>query len=470
MQIRSRLTINFSGIVIVILAVSFLSIYLSSSSYRHDEFVSRLNEKASTTADLYFTVKEVDSTLLKLIDSKKRDLLFKENILIFNPNFQRLYQSTDSLFFNLPLAQLGSLEPGYITEFEDGDFEIIGFIYPINNQKYYVLAGAIDRYGFSKLKFLMNTLLVSFLVFSLIIFFAGYFFAGKALEPISKIVSQVRSFTPSSLYLRLKVDNNRDELSRLSQTINSLLTRIESAFHLQKSFVANASHELRNPLAMITSQIEVGLLKEREPIEYQRILESILHDIKEINDIVQRLMELASIESDTSGIIFNKIRPDEILYQARMDFLKIKPDGQVDTDIIALPEDENDLVENGNERLLRIAFFNLIENAYKYSNDGKVLITFESREHQNVITFINDSKNMQDLDLTKIFEPFHRGNANRNIKGHGIGLYLVKKIIEIHRATIRVFKQGEQTVKFVIAFPQKNNPGLGSYENNTLEP
>lgn len=458
MQIRSRLTINFSGIVIVILAVSYLSVYFSSESYRHEEFVSRLNEKASTTSDLYFTVDEVDSALLKLIDSKKRDLLFQENVLIFDPNFNRLYQSTDSLFFTLPLAQLGSIEPGYISEFQDGDFEIIGFIYPFNNQKYYVLAGAIDRYGLRKLNYLMNTLLVSFLVFSFIIFFAGYFFAGKALEPISRIVSQVRSFTPSSLYLRLGVDNNRDELSRLSQTINSLLTRIESAFNLQKSFVANASHELKNPLAMITSQIEVGLLKEREPVEYQKILESVLHDIKEINEIVQRLMELASIESDSSGIIFTKIRPDEILYQARMDFLKLKPDAQVDTDIIALPEDEDFLVENGNERLLRIAFLNLIENAYKYSNDGKVLITFESNEERNIISFINDSKFMQDLDLTKIFEPFHRGAANRGIKGHGIGLYLVKKITEIHRANIQVFKQGDQTVKFVIAFPGKKSP------------
>ncbi len=102
MQIRSKLTVNFSSIVIVIIAISFFSIYFSSSSYRHDEFVSRLNEKASTTAELYFTVDEVDSALLKLIDSKKRDLLFKENVLIFDNNFRKLYQSTDSLFFSLP--------------------------------------------------------------------------------------------------------------------------------------------------------------------------------------------------------------------------------------------------------------------------------------------------------------------------------------------------------------------------------
>jgi signal transduction histidine kinase len=455
MQIRSKLTVNFSSIVIVIIAVSFLSIYFSFASYRHDDFVARLNEKASTTADLYFTVDEVDSALLKLIDSKKRDLVFKENVFIFDNNFRKLYQSTDSLFFSFTKANFELIQKGVLSEFELGDFEVVGFVYPFKNENFYVVAGGIDRYGLRKVNYLMNTLLLSFFVFSLLVFFAGYFFAGKALEPISKIVTQVRSFTPVNLSSRLRVDNNRDELARLSQTINSLLTRIESAFHLQKSFVANASHELRNPLAMITSQIEVGLLKEREPQEYRRILQSILQDITEINDIVQRLMELANIESDASSILFSKIRPDEILYHARMDFLKGKQDAQVDTDVIALPEEESLLLEIGNERLLRIAFYNLIENAYKYSNLGKVLITFESKENQNIISFINETKFMKELDLTKIFEPFHRGSNHRNIKGHGVGLYLVKKIIEIHHASIQVFKIGEQTVKFVIAFPLK---------------
>jgi len=457
MQIRSKLTVNFTSIVVVIIAVSFLSIFWSSANYRHEEFVLRLNQKASTTAELYFTVDEVDSALLKLIDSKKRDLLFKENVLIYDSEFRKLYQSTDSVFFNLPLAELATFQPNVVHEFESGDFEIIGFIYPFKNKKHYVVAGGIDRYGLRKVNYLMNTLLISFVVFSLLVFFAGYFFSGKALEPISKIVKQVRSFTPANLSSRLSVDNNRDELARLSQTINSLLTRIESAFHLQKSFVANASHELRNPLAMITSQIEVGLLKERETQDYQRILESILEDIKGINEIVQRLMDLANIESDSSGILFSKVRPDEILYQARLDFLKVKQDAQIDTDVLALPDDENVLVEYGNERLLRIAFFNLIENAYKYSNFGKVLITFETKKNQNIISFVNESKFMQDLDLTKIFEPFHRGNVHRNIKGHGIGLYLVKKIIDIHHCNIQVVKLGEQTVKFIISFPQKQS-------------
>lgn len=457
MQIRSKLTVNFTSIVVVIIAVSFLSIYFSSANYRHEEFVLRLNQKASTTADLFFQVDEVDSALLKLIDSKKRDLLYKENVLIYDNEFRKLYQSTDSIFFNLQSSDLTSIQPGIINEFEVGNFEIIGFVYPYKNKEYYVVAGGIDRYGIRKVNYLMNTLLISFVVFSLLVFFAGYFFSGKALEPISNIVKQVRSFTPSNLSSRLSVDNNRDELARLSQTINSLLTRIESAFHLQKSFVANASHELRNPLAMITSQIEVGLLKDRETKEYQRILESILQDIKGINEIVQRLMELANIDSESTSILFSKVRPDEILYQARLDFLKGQQDAQIDTDVLALPEDENVLVEYGNERLLRMAFFNLIENAYKYSNFGKVLITFESKDNQNIISFMNESKFMQDLDLTKIFEPFHRGSSHRNIKGQGIGLYLVKKIMDIHHVNIQVVKLGEQTVKFIISFPKKKS-------------
>ena len=456
MQIRTKLSINFSAIVIAILAVSFLAIYISSSIYRKDDFINRLYEKAYTTADLFFTVEEVNSVLLKRIDQKKRDLLYMEKVMIFDDHQNRLYASTDSVLFNIKIQDFEAIaQSENFLDFQSGDFEFVGFKYIFNERTYFVFAGAIDRYGISKIKYLLNTLLISFVIFSGMIFFAGYFFAGKALKPISKIVSQVRGFSTTNFSVRLMVENNRDELARLTQTINSLLNRIESAFQLQKSFVANASHELKNPLAMITSQIEVTLLKEREPFEYQGVLNSVLQDVKEINEIVQRLMELATIESDSSGIVFNKVRPDEILYQARMDFLKRFPDSTVDTEVLALPEDDATLIEQGNERLLRIAFFNLIENGSKYSEDGKLLITFESKDFQNSISFINKSSKTKDLDLNKIFEPFHRGNESRTIRGHGIGLYLVKKIAEIHRAKIEVTNTDENLVKFTMVFPRK---------------
>src|SRR5690606_28984676 len=96
----------------------------------------------------------------------------------------------------------------------------------------------------------------------------------------------------------LKVPNQNDEIGRLSITFNNLLDRIENAFRLQKTFVANVSHELKNPLTKISSQLEVSLLKERSVSDYQNTISSVLDDIRELSQLSNSLLELAKVSEE----------------------------------------------------------------------------------------------------------------------------------------------------------------------------
>jgi signal transduction histidine kinase len=167
---------------------------------------------------------------------------------------------------------------------------------------------------------------------------AGRYFAGKALRPVSSIVRQVKGISASNINDRLQTRNNQDELTQLAQTFNDMLARLEEAFMLQKSFVAHASHELRTPLAVITSQIEVARLHDRSSAEYQAILDSVLEEVKSMNELSNGLLEMARVNADAATIPLEAVRADELLWQARTELLKKQTDYGVDIDFEELPE------------------------------------------------------------------------------------------------------------------------------------
>ena len=110
---------------------------------------------------------------------------------------------------------------------------------------------------------------------------------------------------------RIATSNRKDELNQLAQTFNSLLERLETSFNNQKSFIANASHELSTPLAAISSQLEVALLQNRIENEYKKVLASVHEDVIHLNSLVRKLLELAKAGAG-KGISLEPVRIDEI--------------------------------------------------------------------------------------------------------------------------------------------------------------
>lgn len=460
MEIRTRLTLQFIAVVAFILAISFAGIYLSSATYRRNSFYERLENKAITAAELLIKVDAVDSRLLKLIDSTGRDHLYIESISIYNQGNKLIYTNNDSINdmrdFSITASLLDEIRQTREKEYEAGDFEILGMLYAHNDHAYIVFAGAIDKFGRKKLDNLQGTLFALFFTTLIIVAFAGWVYSGRALAPISRVIHEVEIISPENLGARLMDNENPDEIGRLITTFNKLLERIDDAMKLQRLFVAGASHELKNPLTVITSQLEVSLRRDRPANEYKGTLASVLADIKNLNQLTAQLMDLARLSHGYQDIPLQRVRLDEVLWQACRQLAKKNPDFKIEQNVKSLPPDESLLYIEGNEALLVTAFSNLAENACKFSPDHQALISFESNNDSLNVTFADGGPGIDTEDLKLIYEPFFRSKNAASVRGHGVGLALVEKIIKLHKGEIRITSNPDSGTVFHLVF----HPGL----------
>jgi signal transduction histidine kinase len=437
MNIRTKLTVRFIIITAIIISLASILIYIFSADYREEDFYSRLQNKANNTAKLLIEVDEVDASLLRKIEHDNPTSLPDERIIIFNYRDTVLFSTDEDNHIHVDKDLLDKIRLEDEVRFKQGNYEVLGFLFKGEYDRFVVVAAATDIYGFKRLKNLIIILLVVFAISILVSSVSGWFFAGKALQPIARVVNQVDEISVNSLNLRVDEGNGKDEIAKLAQTFNSMLARIESAFLAQKNFIANASHELRTPLTAITGQLEVTLLNSRSQQEYQNVLNSILDDIRHLNRLSNRLLLLAQTSSGERKKKMSDIRIDEMIWQAKEELEKHNQSYIINIDLEENLDDEK-LTVTGDEQLMRTAVTNVIENGCKYSANATANIFISASSTGVSLSFKDNGIGIPDEDIPNVFEPFYRGANTKNIKGHGIGLSMVKGIVKLHDGTIHV--------------------------------
>lgn len=447
MKIRTRFTLLFAMIVGIILFFFSFSIYYISETNRQNDFHERLKERAiSKLKILSVTHDNKDNNILDN-NSKVNHLLntfSNENIAIFDSNGTLLYHETNK-----------KIPPSEIIRFIQNNShysssnkveESTGFQYFYRGHNYILFSSASDIYGIKYINNLKKILVVRGIILLLIIFICGWLYAGYFLKPISDIVQQTSTISYNNLNQRLNARKADDEIGQLTTTINKMLARLEIAVTVQKRFVSNASHEIRNPLAAISGQIEVALLRERTKEEYKVILETIIKDIKNLIHLSNNLLELANTESENQQKHFRSIRIDELLWQIRDTLLKKNPECKLHIHYEKIIDNENFLTCKGDENLLKIAFINIIDNAFKFSNEKKICISINFDNTNIILRFVDTGIGIPDSYLKHVYEPFYRGSNTSGIAGHGIGLSLVQRIVKLHYGKISIHsKQNEGT-------------------------
>ena len=164
MQIRTKLTLQFIGIVTLIILLGFGVIYYSSATYRRADFYKRLENKAKTSAEIFVSVKQIDSTMQRILDRSQKDKLPFENISIYNRQNREIYTNNDSLDFEIDQKLFEEIRTTRHKEFTQNGFEILGTIYKDSKNDFVVFADAMDQFGFKKLKNLRNTLVLLFVL------------------------------------------------------------------------------------------------------------------------------------------------------------------------------------------------------------------------------------------------------------------------------------------------------------------
>ena len=296
---------------------------------------------------------------------------------------------------------------------------------------------------------LRTLLLIGIGLLSLLAGFAGYFLAARALTPIDKITHTARRISTEDLSSRLNLPDSSDEVSRLANTFDEMLARIESGFTRQRQFTADASHELRTPLTAMQTILSYVREKERPAREYRQALDDLAEETDRLQGLVEGLLQLARGER---GLELNRETIElTTLLKDVTESLRPLAGNKGLTLTCNLPPS---LVISGDVDLLIRLIVNLLDNAIKYTERGAITLSAIETDSYAVIEVDDTGIGIPPEHLPHIFDRFYTVDVSRSSKGTGLGLSIARQIVEAHGGRIEVRSQADRGTKFTVRLPK----------------
>ena len=300
-----------------------------------------------------------------------------------------------------------------------------------------------------------------------------YFLTKKALTPLQKLTSEVSQIQAQNLSTQLAVPNSKDEIAQLTRSFNEMLTRLDNAFSTQKQFSANAAHELRTPLAVLQTNLEVFEKKqEPEMVEYRQLFTMIKEQTARLSQLVGTLLDMTNLKSVP--------RTDQVTLEELVDEVFCDLDPVAEKAGISIHFDDsssqdwhtdvhtpdasalNNNIRNitGSYVLLYRAVYNLVENAIKYNRpNGSVTVSVKEKNGQAMILVKDTGIGISPENQKKIFDPFFRVDKSRSraMGGAGLGLALVDSIAKEHGGIVKVLESSETGSTIALMLPMDNS-------------
>jgi len=287
---------------------------------------------------------------------------------------------------------------------------------------------------------------------TLVIILASYKLAGKILAPISDITRMAKEISERSLYKRIPLNPNRDELQNLSIALNKMFDRLQYSFNRQKEFIGNASHELKSPITLLMLSQEEMLMNDDLQLSANKALMKQLNTTRRMSHLVRNLLDLSRLEQqatlDKKPVNITTLT-DRVLddYGALFKAKNISLENQMPKELI---------FKGDPEKLFRL-FINLIDNGirYNFEKNGFIIIKGKKTTKEIVLEISNTGSPIPEQDLTLIFEQFYRVEKSRSTThgGSGLGLAIAKKIVELHDGTIHITNEPRQLIKVTLILP-----------------
>jgi len=286
----------------------------------------------------------------------------------------------------------------------------------------------------------------------------GWFLAGRALTPIDRITRMAQAISVNDLHQRLNLDMPNDEVGRLANTFDQMLTRLEDAFLRQKQFIADASHEMRTPLTILKGDVEVTLNRPRTAERYRETLEMVNETTDQLTALVEELLLLA--RADNNQYLLNLDRFDlcELLAQQITHLTPYANRSQI---TLHFTPPEAIMLNADSAKLTRL-FLNIIGNAIKYSQpNDQVNVKATIENNQAKITIVDNGPGISAEHLPHLFERFYRADKARSRQkvqndsgtGAGLGLSIAHWIAQAHRGRINVTSKVEVGTTFTVWLP-----------------
>lgn len=304
----------------------------------------------------------------------------------------------------------------------------------------------------TQIEFWIKSLAIT-LIITLTVSFLMYLIVGYALYPLRELTAQIEDIQAKNLKEPILSKSNSTEIERLTLAFNRLLLRLEETFATQRQFSANAAHELRTPLAVMSTKFEV-FEKNKNPDEadYKEAINMARNQTDRLSHVIDILLEMTELQSAPKS---DSISLSEISEEVICDLVAV-----ADKKHISLIQEDGEARLTGSDTLVYRAIYNLIENAIKYNKEGGTVSVAIAEDESFAKVIITDTgSGIAKEDWDKIFEPFFRvdKSRSRSMGGAGLGLALVKEIAVRHGGDVRVIESSERGSSIELSLSKNNN-------------
>lgn len=429
LSIKQKVTLWYACMLVLIVLLLFGFIFSISRSLLQRESDSRLEELVLDFAD------EIDfeNGVYELDD----DVRFYENGVIFS-----IYDEQGRLI-------AGSVPTGFpadttLKAFSFQTFSASGNAWsvydaalPYGEEQILWIRGILPSETlFSVERTLFFVLLVACPLLIAVALLVGYSITRRAFLPIEEIRRTAETIgAGGDLSARIPTERTQGEIRQLAETFNEMFGRLETSFEHERQFTSDASHELRTPVAVITSQAEYSLLPDATPEEQREGLEVILEQARKMSALISQLLMLARADSGTQQLTMAPVDLSLLASMTAEQCREAADRRQIRLDCEIAPG----IMTEGDQASLVRVFLNLLENAIQYGRPGGfVKLTLAVQNDFAVCSIADDGIGIARENLERIWQRFYRVDPSRNPGGSntGLGLSLVKWIIEAHHGTI----------------------------------
>ncbi|MFN2571294.1 MAG: sensor histidine kinase [Gemmatimonadales bacterium] len=477
-SIRGRLTIWYATALILSIAVFAVVLYFARRSATYQDLDRRIQSEADLTAGILAESYRARGVLVEK-DTAGRPVLTPEVAAVLEvvPDFLLVTSRDGRLLFASPDARAltfaefeqlnaiprppvspGPRVPGlYRIEPNGPSLHYVLRAVPDAGEQFgAIFAGANTRSAELRLEQLLTTIVIAFVVGVVPAILVGGWIAARALEPIDRMITEVREISDGrTLHRRLAVPMARDELSRLAETLNQMMTRLERSFVALRRFTADASHELKTPLTVVRAGVERAITRPGVPQETLAPLEETLQQVNRMTELLDSLLTLARADEGRAELHRELVDLREIIEETGETGELLAEHAGVGIDIrlpaepVVLPVDRS--------RMRQLAL-NLIENAVKYTpRGGQVSVELGSTDGRVTFSVADTGIGIAAGDLPHVFDRFWRADSARTRTseraGTGLGLAICKWIAEAHGGTIEVQSRPGRGTTFTVALP-----------------
>ena len=446
LTLRHKIALTFSLVTAGIFLLLIAYIYIHSLQFERQAFSRKLHDRANVAVQMHLKQDELAKEVFARVRDEHLHSLKGEREFLLDLGSYRGDEILPDFVTHEFIDQV--LAKGEHYAIDEDELSVLGVRVSDNQGEFIMFLAAENEVVRSNLLDLRNTLIGLMVIYILLVYAIGLTYAKYALRPLKAMAERMERIDSFTLNERLPEPLPNDEIRQLSTTFNHLMDRIDTAMKVQQNFISNASHELKNPLTAILGEIDVTMARDRSAEEYRETMKIVEHEANRLNHLTLRLLHLAETAyTDNTPVM----RPTDLLDVMRdlvADYTITHPERKL---AVQFPEVETAVVIRGNDHLLGIAISNLIDNALKFSSD---LVYVQVMHTMNAATIsVSDSGiGIPEEDIENLFIPFFRSENARIVPGFGIGLPLVKRIIDMHGATLTVVS-GERGTAFTITFP-----------------